>query len=135
MSPISTYKKQLRQASKALAHDQSQLRDIEGQIRELQKKKGEITRQIDEDTSNVVTKGMLYFDSEKRAQLLDQAGQLCYSQMNIDKIRYMDDSDWNADNVDLETITELQAMEKYVRENSPGFLSEFGKFVLGGGNK
>ena len=63
MSPISIYKKQLQKASRALARDQSQLLDIESQIQELQKKKSEITRQIDEDISNVVTKGMLYFDS------------------------------------------------------------------------
>lgn len=55
--------------------------------------------------------------------------------MKIEKIRCMDDSNWNADNVSLETITELQAMEEYVGENSPGLLSEFGKFMLGGGNK
>lgn len=135
MSPISIYKKQLQKASRALARDQSQLLDIESQIQELQKKKSEITRQIDEDISNVVTKGMLYFDSEKRTQLLDDAAQLSYSQMKIEKIRCMDDRNWNADNVSLETITELQAMEEYVGENSPGLLSEFGKFMLGGGNK
>lgn len=135
MSPISIYKKQLQKASRALARDQSQLLDIESQIQELQKKKSEITRQIDEDISNVVTKGMRYFDSEKRTQLLDDAAQLSYSQMKIEKIRCMDDSNWNADNVSLETITELQAMEEYVGENSPGLLSEFGKFMLGGGNK
>ena len=135
MSPISIYKKQLQKASRALARDQSQLLDIESQIQELQKKKSEITRQIEEDISNVVTKGMLYFDSEKRTQLLDDAAQLSYSQMKIEKIRCMDDSNWNADNVSLETITELQAMEEYVGENSPGLLSEFGKFMLGGGNK
>ena len=135
MSSISTYKKQLKQASKALAYDQAQLLNIEGQIQELQKKKSDITRQIDEDTSNVVTKGMLYFDSEKRAQLLDKAAQLSYSSMKIEKIRCIDGSNWNADNVNLETITELQAMEKYVGENAPGYLSDFGKFILGGGNK
>ena len=77
---------------------------------------------------------MLYYDLSKRNELLDSAERLSYSQMKIERIRRINDS-WNADNVDFETITELEAMEKYVGENSPGFLSKFGKYMLGGGNK
>ena len=135
MSPISTYKKQLKKASAALAQNQQRSLDKEIKIRELQEQKIEIDKQIDADISNVVTKGMLYFDSERREQLLNDAEELSYSQLKIEKIRCMSASNWNADNVDLETITELQAMEKYVEDNSPGFLSKLGKFVLGGGNK
>lgn len=134
MSLISTYKKQFQEASKDLAHDQSQLLDIDSQIQRLQKKKSDITKQIEKDTNNVVTKGMLYYDLSKRNELLDSAERLSYSQMKIERIRRINDS-WNADNVDFETITELEAMEKYVGENSPGFLSKFGKYMLGGGNK
>lgn len=135
MSPIPSYKKQFNQASEDLARDQQELLDLEEQIQALQKKKSDLTSQIEADKNNVVTKGMLYFDSEKRKHVLDKAEQLSYSRMKLDRLRGFDDQSWNSDNVDLETITEFQAMERYISENSPSILSQLGKSVLGGGNQ
>jgi len=135
VSLISIYKKQLREANDILACDQAQQRDIDKQIRELQEENLLLSKKIEEDITNVITKGMLYFDSSKREYLLNEAEQLSYSQMQIDKIRCIDDSNWNADNVDFETITVLQSMEQYVSDNSPGLLAKLGKFVLRGEDK
>lgn len=135
MSPIPSYKKQFNQASEDLARDQQELLDLDEQIQALQKKKSDLTSQIEADKNNVVTKGMLYFDSEKRKHMLDKAEQLSYSRLKIEKIRSIDDQSWNSDNVDFETITELQAIERYVGKNSSGVLSQLGKLVLGGGNQ
>lgn len=135
MSPIPSYKKQFNQASEDLARDQQELLDLDEQIQALQKKKSDLTSQIEADKNNVVTKGMLYFDSEKRKHVLDEAEQLSYSRMKLDRLRGFDDQSWNSDNVDFETITEFQAMERYISENSPGILSWLGKSALGGGNQ
>lgn len=81
---------------------------------------------------------MLYYDLKKREQLLDEATQLRYSQIKIDKLRRFDDKKWNADNVDFETVTELQAMESFVEDNLPdytrGVFAKIGKLISGGEN-
>ena len=114
MSSISTYKKQLQIADCRLTSDQENLFNIE------------------RDSQNVVTKGMLYYNSQKRDELFRKASQLSYSQLKIDKLRSLDDAHWNADNVTLETIHELEALEAYIGDNSPGFLSSVGSFICGG---
>ena len=85
--------------------DQENLFNIERKIEELQKKRDELFR---------------------------KASQLSYSQLKIDKLRSLDDAHWNADNVTLETIHELEALEAYIGDNSPGFLSSVGSFICGG---
>lgn len=134
VSLISNYRKQLNKANEALARDQQQMVDLECQIQRLMEKKACLSQQIEADITNVVTKGMLHFDEEKRRHLLNEAAQLSYSQLRIEKINRLNDC-WNADHVNFETITELQAIERYVGKNSPGLLSQLGKFMLGGGNQ
>ena len=132
MSSISTYKKQLQIADRRLTSDQENLFNIEREIEELQKKRETFYDQIERDSQNVVTKGMLYYNSQKRDELFRKASQLSYSQLKIDKLRSLDDAHWNADNVTLETIHELEALEAYIGDNSPGFLSSVGSFICGG---
>ena len=108
--------------------------DLERQIQQLMEEKAILSQQIEADITNVVTKGMLHFNEEKRGPLLDKAAQLSYSQLKIEKINRLNDC-WNADYVDFEIITELQAIEQYVGENSPGLLFQLGKSFLGGGNQ
>ena len=134
VSLISNYWKQLNKASEALARDQQQMVDLERQIQQLMEEKAILSQQIEADITNVVTKGMLHFNEEKRGPLLDKAAQLSYSQLKIEKINRLNDC-WNADYVDFEIITELQAIEQYVGENSPGLLFQLGKSFLGGGNQ
>lgn len=135
MSPISNYKKQLNEANEELARNQRELLELDKRIQALQKEKRDVASRIEAGKNSVVTKGMLYFSSEKRKQVLDRAEQLSYSRLKIDKFRCLDDQSWNSDNVDFEMITELQAMERHIGDNSPGLLSQLGKFVLGGGNE
>ena len=134
VSLISNYRKQLNKANEALARDQQQMVDLECQIQQLMEEKAILSQQIEADITNVVTKGMLHFNEEKRGPLLDKAAQLSYSQLKIEKINRLNDC-WNADYVDFEIITELQAIEQYVGENSPGLHFQLGKFMLGGGNQ
>lgn len=134
VSLISNYRKQLNKANEALARDQQQMVDLERQIQQLMEEKAILSQQIEADITNVVTKGMLHFNEEKRGPLLDKAAQLSYSQLKIEKINRLNDC-WNADYVDFEIITELQAIEQYVGENSPGLLFQLGKSFLGGGNQ
>ena len=134
VSLISNYWKQLNKANEALARDQQQMVDLERQIQQLMEEKAILSQQIEADITNVVTKGMLHFNEEKRGPLLDKAAQLSYSQLKIEKINRLNDC-WNADYVDFEIITELQAIEQYVGENSPGLLFQLGKSFLGGGNQ
>lgn len=130
VSLISNYWKQLNKASEALARDQQQMVDLERQIQQLMEEKAILSQQIEADITNVVTKGMLHFNVETRRHLLDEAAQLSYSQLKIEKINRLNDC-WNADHVDFETITELC----YVGKNSPGLLFQLGKSFLGGGNQ
>ena len=134
VSLISNYRKQLNKANEALARDQQQMVDLERQIQQLMEEKAILSQQIEADITNVVTKGMLHFNVETRRHLLDEAAQLSYSQLKIEKINRLNDC-WNADYVDFEIITELQAIEQYVGENSPGLLFQLGKSFLGGGNQ
>ena len=134
VSLISNYRKQLNKANEALALYQQQMVDLERQIQQLMEEKAILSQQIEADITNVVTKGMLHFNEEKRGPLLDKAAQLSYSQLKIEKINRLNDC-WNADYVDFEIITELQAIEQYVGENSPGLLFQLGKSFLGGGNQ
>lgn len=135
MRPISTYKKQLGEANKVLTNDLRQKLDIERQIQELQKRRDEMEQRICADTRNVVTKGMLYYGPEMRERLLTQGQQLSYSELKIGKLRQFDNTNWNADHVDLEVITELQALEAYVGENAPddtrGLLARLGRLIAG----
>ena len=130
VSLISNYRKQLNEANEALARDQQQMVDLECQIQRLMEKKACLSQQIEADITNVVTKGMLHFNVETRRHLLDEAAQLSYSQLKIEKINRLNDC-WNADHVDFETITELC----YVGKNSPGLLFQLGKSFLWGGNQ
>ena len=130
VSLISNYRKQLNEANEALARDQQQMVDLERQIQQLMEEKAILSQQIEADITNVVTKGMLHFNVETRRHLLDEAAQLSYSQLKIEKINRLNDC-WNADHVDFETITELC----YVGKNSPGLLFQLGKSFLWGGNQ
>lgn len=136
MSSISTYKKQFKDANKALARNQARTLEITQQMQELQKKKEEAIKQVEEDKNQVVTKGIYYYDLKKRKQLLEDAEYLRYPKSPIETISCIDDKDWNADNVDYGIITELQAMESFVKENLPdysrGFFAKIGKLMSGG---
>lgn len=135
VSHISAHKRKFLEANKTLTRDQLEKMAVEKQIEDLIKRRDELEIKIEKDTKNVVIKGMIYYDSEKREHLLREAEHLSYSQLKIEKIRQFNDATWNADNVDFDVITELQAIETHVGENSEGIFGAIGRFTFGGDNK
>ena len=134
MSSISTYKRQLKRANRALANDQQRQVEIKKMIEELQEEYAAVGERIEEDRRNVVTKGMLYFNSSKREQLLEDAENLNYSKTTIERLRALGNAEWNADNVDEDIISAFESVEDYVNDNKPDWEKSIpatiGKFFL-----
>ena len=79
------------------------------------------------------TKGLLYFNNEKRYHLLEEAEKLCYSKTSISHLRSFTVDNWNKDSVTLDDIREMHTIEKYVDNNTPAWkksiFSQIGKFI------
>ena len=121
VSAIPSYEKQFKDASRRLADDEAQLLTVTQEIAALQKKKEQIEKNIDEDRKNKCNKGMLYYCENKRAAILDQAENLPYSKQTINRLRSIDNENWNSDHIDLNTIADFEAVEKYVNDNTPAW--------------
>lgn len=121
MSAISSYKKQLKTANKHLANTQKDLLKVNEEIASLQKAAKTLQTQTEETRKNKVEKGLLYFNENKRAALLDRAESMPYSPSIISRLRSIDNAHWNADYVDCNTIAEFEAVEKYINDSMPAW--------------
>ena len=65
--------------------------------------------------------------------MLGEAEKLCYSKVTISRLKRFFVDDWNEDSVTIDDIREMQAIEKYVRKNTPAWkksvFSRIGDFV------
>ena len=76
----------------------------------------------------------MYYNQEKREAILNEAEKLRYSQETISRIRRKTgDENWNADNVGIEIMLELDAVDKFVGKNAAwwekSLLSKFGSLL------
>ena len=80
------------------------------------------------------TEGLLYYNTNKRKELLKSAESLCYSKEKIEHLRSLDGENWNADNVKLEDIKDWEDLEKFVKDKSPwwkdNILTKIGDLAL-----
>ena len=135
MRRISTYDKQFREAKKNLAKDEEELLRVTKQMTQLQQKKTELEERIKEDRKNKVEKGLLYYSSKRRMEILDKAEKLPYSPEAIRRLRALKEEHWNCDAVDDNIIKDLEAVERYVAENTPEWerwpITKMGKLLRG----
>jgi hypothetical protein len=100
----------------------------------LKKKKFEVAHDITTNCENdFLTKGLLYYNSEKRLFLLKEAEKLCYSKTSIARLVKFTVDNWNKDSVTIDDIREMQTIESYVQENTPAWkkslFSRLGEFI------
>lgn len=109
---MSSYSNQFKNACKNLTRaEKSEL---------LTKKKFDDAHSVTINCENdYVTKGLLYYDTEKRIFLLQEAEKLCYSQTSISRLRRFTVDNWNKDSVTLDDIREIRTIEEFVREHTP----------------
>lgn len=126
MSIISSYSNQFKKASKLYEKAKSNTFSKKNEY-------DEAIKYEDDCKSAFFTKGLLYYDTEKRTDLLNSAEKLCYSQNKIDYLKTLDSDKWNSDNVKVEDIIDLQAIEDFVEENIPkwkkNFFTKIGEFL------
>lgn len=126
MSIISSYSNQFKRASKLYEKAKSNTFSKKNEYNEAKKYE-------DDCKGTFFTKGLLYYDIDKRTALLNSAEQLCYSQNKIDHLKTLDSDKWNSDNVKVEDIIDLQAIEDFVEENNPrwkkNFFTKIGEFL------
>lgn len=131
---ISNYKKQYQKAKNDRALHLQEKTELEAQIAQLEKKKESVDEILNQDEKTIISKGLLYYDQEKRETILNDAEKLCYSKERITRIRRdADDENWNTDTVGLEMMQEFDAMEQYVGNNTSWWekspLSKFGSWL------
>lgn len=107
---------------------------IEAQIALLEKQRDAVSQKIAQDDNDVISEGLLYYNQRKRETILTEAEKLCYSKDKITAIRReTEDENWNPDNVGIEIMLELNAVEKYVDKNASwwekSLFSKFGSLL------
>lgn len=65
------------------------------------------------------TNGLMYYDTERRTRLLESAEKLCYPAKKIDYLKALDNEKWNADDIKIEDIIDLLAVEDFVEKKTP----------------
>ncbi len=64
--------------------------------------------------------------------MLNNAEKLCYSKVSIDKLKDFDSNKWNRDNVTIDDIKDLEAIEEYINDNTSSLeknlFSDIGEF-------
>lgn len=131
---ISNHKKRYQKATNKREQDLREKTRIEAQIALLEKQRDVVSQRIAEDDNDVVSEGLLYYNQEKREAILNEAEKLRYSQETISRIRRKTgDENWNADNVGIEIMLELDAVDKFVGKNAAwwekSLLSKFGSLL------
>ena len=126
MSIISSYTNQFKKASKLYEKAKSNTF--------LKKSEYDEAKSYEDDCKSAFfTKGLLYYDTEKRVALLTSAEKLCYSPNKINHLKTLDSEKWNPDNVNIEDILDLQAIENFVEENIPrwkkSLFTKIGEFL------
>lgn len=126
MSIISSYSNQFKSASKKLTKAETKEFLQKRQYEEAQKETVNCT-------NTYFTKGLLYYDNDKRVTLLKSAEKLCYSKVAIEHLKSFNCENWNSDNVTLDDIRELESIEEFVQNNTPlwekSMFTQLGKFV------
>ncbi len=126
MSTIRKDKELFEEANRECEKDDLRMLTLKKEMKEL-KKKTEI------DRNNRITRGMIYYSAERRKELLDKADELKYSRKTIERLRNIDDRQWNSDLVDNDLISEFQTIEKYIgnfsQKKSKSPFSILGKFI------
>ena len=89
------------------------------EIASLNKKLSDKNQEIENSKKDLITKGLLYYDHEKRNNIISKAEALKYSNSIITKLRKISSEDWNPDNIDENTIKDFQSMEMFVNDNTP----------------
>ncbi|MCH5352456.1 MAG: hypothetical protein J1E06_03215 [Acutalibacter sp.] len=135
MNAISSYKKQFKDAAKNLVDDETLLLKVNQEMATLQERKEELEKKIAIDRQNKWEKGMLYYSQDRRDSLLDKAKELSYSEQAIERLQSIDKEHWNLDHVDGNIIDDFESLEKYVKENIPGWekspITKLGKWING----
>lgn len=121
MSAISSYKKQYINASKHLNDDRAQLLRVEQQMVALQQEKEQIQKRIEQGIATKRDKGLLYFSEVKRTELLDKVEGFPYSKQTIQRLRSIDQSQWDSDHIGCDTIEDFEAVERYINDNMPAW--------------
>lgn len=126
MSIIPSYSNQFKKAYKEYEN---------AKVTTLQKQKEYTDAKNHEDDckSAFFTKALLYYDDEKRKDILNSAEKLHYSPNKVNHLKNLDNEKWNEDFVNFEDILDLQTIENYVKENTPqwekSIITKFGSFL------
>lgn len=132
---IPSVKRAFQKAGEDLQNSENHLRDINAQIKALQKEKQATEERIEGQKQNYVNKGLQYYSEGKRKELLKKAEDHCYSANTIARLRELSEEKWNQDQVDYNTIMDMKSMEAFVDDNMAGWetnpLTSLGKFFNG----
>lgn len=100
------------------------------EFNEAKKRYKEAKKKLNTSKKEYVSKGISYYDTENRQNLLKKASATGYSENGIKKITDLADN-WNPDYVDENTIREMRMIQLHVKDNqSLGENNPFSK--LGG---
>ena len=118
MNVISVYKKKFRDANKRLVEDETALCEAKKKMADIQKEIKRLEENVVVSRQNKVEEGLHYYNESMRKGLLEEAARLPYSKQTIQRLSSIENSQWDSDNIDIDTIGDFEALEQYINKHT-----------------